>query len=96
MATAVWDPVAGRAAPTSGLRIAGLADADAALLDRAIGASTSPEQAAALDALRSISDAERGNCVPASSRVLRSRTVDQVAAELLRLPAGAPHRCTPR
>ena len=93
MATAAWDPVGGRPAPTSGLGIAGLADADAALLDRVIGAWASPEQAQALGALRPISGVERGNCAPASTRVFGSWTVEQVAANLLKVPAGARHRC---
>ena len=92
-AMAAWDPVGGRAAPASGLRIAGLADADAALLERVIGAWASPEQEQALDALRPTSSVERGSCTPVGARVFRSWTVEQVAANLLKLPAGAPHRC---
>jgi RHS repeat-associated protein len=92
-AMAAWDPVGGRAAPESGLHIAGLVDADAALLERVIGAWASPEQARALDALRPITGVERGNCTPLGARVDRSWTVEQVAANLLKLPAGAPHRC---
>ena len=71
-ALAAWDPVGGRAAPASGLRIAGLVDADMALLERVIGAWASPEQAQALDALRPTSSVERGSCTPVSARVFRS------------------------
>jgi len=92
-ATAVWDPVGGRPAQASGLRIAGLADADAALLARVIGAWASPEQERVFDALRPTSSVERGSCAPVGARVFRSWTVEQVAANLLKLPAGAPHRC---
>jgi RHS repeat-associated protein len=90
---AAWDPVGGRAAPASGLRIAGLADADAALLERVIGAWASPEQEQALDALPPITGVERGNCTLVGARVLRSWTAEQVTAHLLKLPAAAPHRC---
>jgi hypothetical protein len=69
-------------------------DADMALLERVVGAWASPEQKQALDALRPISGVERGNCTPVGARVLRSWTVEQVTANLLKLPAGAPHRCT--
>ncbi len=93
MATAAWDPVGGRPAPASGLRIAGLADADAALLERVIGAWASPEQERALEALRPISGVERGNCTPMGARVFRSWTVEQVTANLLKLPVATPHRC---
>jgi RHS repeat-associated protein len=92
-ATAVWDPVGGRPAPASGLRTAGLADADAALLGRVIGVWASPEQERVLDALRPISSVERGSCAPVGTRVFRSWTVEEVAANLLKLPAAAPHRC---
>ena len=96
MATAAWDPVGGRPAPASGLRLAGFSEADAALLDRVIGAWASPEQARALDALRPISGVARGNCAPMGAHVSRSWTVEQVTANLLKLPAGAPHRCARR
>ena len=88
VAMAAWDPIGGRAAPASGLRIAGLADADAALLEWVIGAWASPEQEQALDALRPTSSGERGSCTPVSARVSRSWTVEQAAANLLKLPAG--------
>jgi RHS repeat-associated protein len=95
-AMAAWDPVGGRAEPANGLRMPGLADADAALLERVIAAWASPAQAQGLDALRATTSLDRGNCTPGGANVFRSWTVEQVTTHLLKMPVGAPHRCARR
>jgi RHS repeat-associated protein len=92
-AMAAWDPVRGRAVPQVASASPGSWMPTQRSSSGVIGAGHRPSGSRPSTALRPSAVWSAGTARPRARACSASWTVEQVTAHLLKLPAGAPHRC---